>query len=996
MKAKSPPKSDGKRGKPRTSKIHIRKPAKTIRSNASIPIPAADLLERVSDGFVAFDAGMTYTYVNQKGGELLGRNPEDLIGKNYWVEYPEAKGSVFAKAYVRALETQETIVLEDYYEPFDRWFENRIYPSRDGLTIFFTDITERKKAELALREMQERLALAIHSANIGLWDWDLQTDKVRYSREWKSQLGYEEHEISNDFSEWESRVHSDDLERAKATVSSYIEKPYPNFQNEFRMLHKDGSYRWILAQASLLMNERGKPIRMLGSHIDITERKRTEEGLRRWETIFKHAGWGVVTSEPTANTITMVNPALAKMYGYAESEMIGMPLADLFAPETLGELPTHIRLAAEKGYHTHETLHRRKDGATFPVQVDVAAFKDRDGNVLYRAANIRDITERKAAEERLRLSEEKFYKVFHSSPDIIVLTSMADGRLVEVNETLERNTGYTHAEIVGRTTAELQFWADPAERDRYVELLRRDGRVRDLEVKFRIKSGEVRDALLSGEIIELQDGRYILGVIRDITERKRAEEKLRESEARFSTIFHASPIGINLFRISDGCSVNANDAFLELIGYPREELIGHSAAEFDLFVDTEARRAWLETLRSTGKVRGVDAQLRRKSGEIRDALASIDIIEIGGERMGLVIAADITERKRSQQALQRNEQTLRLFVEYSPAAIAMFDKEMRYIVASRRYAVDYELGVQNLVGRSHYEVFPEIPERWKEIHRRCLAGAVERAEEDPFPRRDGRTDWIRWEIRPWHEADGEIGGVVLFSEVITERKQARDELRLSRDRLAQLSRRLVEVHETERRAIGRELHDQIGQMLTALKLTIEVAVQLPPEQALQKAAQGKALLDDLMSRVSRLSLELRPPMLDDLGLVPALLWHVNRYQEQAGIEVEFSHSGLEGKRFDPEIETTVYRTVQEALTNAARHAQGTRVRLEVRVESGWMNIQVEDNGVGFDPQAALALNRGLGGMRERVNLLGGSFEIESQPGKGAKKFIQLPLREETQ
>lgn len=471
---------------------------------------------------------------------------------------------------------------------------------------------------------------------------------------------------------------------------------------------------------------------------------------------------------------------------------------------------------------------------------------------------------------------------------------------------------------------------------------------------------------------------------------------MRESEARFSTIFHASPIGINLFRISDGCSVNANDAFLELIGYPREELIGHSAAEFDLFVDTEARRAWLETLRSTGKVRGVDAQLRRKSGEIRDALASIDIIEIGGERMGLVIAADITERKRSQQALQRNEQTLRLFVEYSPAAIAMFDKEMRYIVASRRYAVDYELGVQNLVGRSHYEVFPEIPERWKEIHRRCLAGAVERAEEDPFPRRDGRTDWIRWEIRPWHEADGEIGGVVLFSEVITERKQARDELRLSRDRLAQLSRRLVEVHETERRAIGRELHDQIGQMLTVLKLIIEVAVQLPPEQALQKAAQGKALLDDLMSRVSRLSLELRPPMLDDLGLVPALLWHVNRYQEQAGIEVEFSHSGLEGKRFDPEIETTVYRTVQEALTNAARHAQGTRVRLEVRVESGWMNIQVEDNGVGFDPQAALALNRGLGGMRERVNLLGGSFEIESQPGKGAKKFIQLPLREETQ
>jgi signal transduction histidine kinase len=243
---------------------------------------------------------------------------------------------------------------------------------------------------------------------------------------------------------------------------------------------------------------------------------------------------------------------------------------------------------------------------------------------------------------------------------------------------------------------------------------------------------------------------------------------------------------------------------------------------------------------------------------------------------------------------------------------------------------------------------------------------------------------------------------------ITDRTHAAEEIRLHRDRLAKLSRRLVQAHETESRAIGRELHDQFGQILTALKLTLDIIPQLPAEQVAKKLAVARELVDDLMERVRHLSLELRPSMLDDLGLIPALLWHVNRYQEQTGIEVDFKHSGAESKRFDPEIETTAYRLIQEALTNVARHARGTRVGLQLRVnttpyeaslmgtgESGRMEIQIEDNGRGFDPQQALDGRRssGLSGMRERAGLLNGEFKIESRMGAGTRIFIELPLQE---
>jgi signal transduction histidine kinase len=226
---------------------------------------------------------------------------------------------------------------------------------------------------------------------------------------------------------------------------------------------------------------------------------------------------------------------------------------------------------------------------------------------------------------------------------------------------------------------------------------------------------------------------------------------------------------------------------------------------------------------------------------------------------------------------------------------------------------------------------------------------------------------------------------------ITRRKQAEEAQREYGERLKVLSRRLMEVQESERRSIARELHDEIGQALTGLKLTLEMGARLPPGQIAGCLDQALATVNELMAQARKLSLDLRPGMLDDLGLLPALLWHIEHYTAQTRVRVTFKHSGLEGKRFRPEVETAAYRIVQEALTNIARHACVSEAEVRVWTDNQALAIQVEDRGAGFDLEAVRASSgtSGLAGMRERAMLLGGHLTIESRPGSGTRLTAEL-------
>ncbi len=213
-----------------------------------------------------------------------------------------------------------------------------------------------------------------------------------------------------------------------------------------------------------------------------------------------------------------------------------------------------------------------------------------------------------------------------------------------------------------------------------------------------------------------------------------------------------------------------------------------------------------------------------------------------------------------------------------------------------------------------------------------------------------------------------------------------------RERLEALSRRLVEAQEAERRSVARELHDEIGQLLTGLKLLLEMSTQVRGDTRKARLSEAQALVNELMMRVRELSLDLRPAMLDDLGLLPALLWHFERYTAQTKVGVVFQHSGLE-RRFPPEVETGAYRIVQEALNNVARHAGVAEATVRLWVDQDALGVQISDEGTGFDVEAALASRTSVGliGMRERAVLLGGRLAVESAPRGGTQVTAEFPL-----
>ncbi len=368
------------------------------------------------------------------------------------------------------------------------------------------------------------------------------------------------------------------------------------------------------------------------------------------------------------------------------------------------------------------------------------------------------------------------------------------------------------------------------------------------------------------------------------------------------------------------------------------------------------------------------------------------------------LRAENAERKRVEALLHAKEQEFRAIVENAPDQIIRYDREFRRTYVNPAVAKAYGLPAEALIGKPIGSVIQDAgldvkADELAQFRRRIaavFATGTSYEYENNWPMPTGHK-YYNVRLFPERDLNGSVVNVLGIARDITERKKAEAEQARLFAQLQLLSRQLLQAQEAERLALARELHDEIGQRLTGLNLILTNIIQhLPPDVAQAPLSDAQSILRDLIAQVRNLSLDLRPWMLDDLGLIPALVWLSERYTTQTNIAVRFEHAGLEGQRFVAEVEITAYRIVQEALTNVARHAGVSEVTVRLWTDDDALWVVIADQGRGFDPQAARAhVSSGLAGMHERAALLGGELTIESTRAAGTRVTAALPLHSGT-
>ncbi|MBC7905080.1 MAG: PAS domain S-box protein [Gemmatimonadaceae bacterium] len=710
--------------------------------------------ERISDGFIALDSNWNCKYINKKAGETINVEPAAVIGKNFWEILPDAVNTPFYDAYHRAMKDQVKVRMEEYYAPYDSWFENMLYPSPDGLSIYFQDITKKKNAEITLRHSEEIKRLIMNSALDGI----ICIDKSNRVISWNPQA-------ENIFGWKESETLGKDM--AELVIPS-----------KYRSMHKEGMDRYL----------------------------KTGRG-----------------------------PILNKL----------------------------IEITAI-----------RRDGSEFPIELAVTSI-GQNGDEFF-CAFVRDITDRVKIKNELQSEHNLMRTLIDNLPDYIYVKDRAHKFIIGNRAILNLLNVEVHESIVGKTSKDL--FGDELAKINYEEdkrVLSTGEAIINRDEPMTSKDGRHRWLLTSKVPLRSETGEIVglVGISRDITDRRENEERLRESEQKYKLLFIKNPLPMWMLSMPERIFIDVNEAAIAHYGYSREEFLSMTALQIR---PPDDRKKFVEAMntRPKGTYNAGVWNHRKKDGtSIHVEVITHDII-YEGQPVRLILANDITEQHQAQNAL-------------------------------------------------------------KDSH----------------------------------------------------------------DQLRQLASHMEEVREEERIHIAREIHDELGQQLTGIKMDVSwISKKLvsEDESTRQKIKNVMELLDGAVKTVRKISSELRPSLLDDLGLGAAMEWHGEEFGRRSGLNIEFvapiSHPDLPSN-----VATGIFRIYQESLTNVARHANATHVFATLQFEEEQLSLTVRDNGQGFDAsKIGEKKTLGLLGIKERALMMDGEYEISSIPGKGTTVSIVVPIAKTTQ
>jgi len=765
------------------------------------------------------------------------------------------------------------------------------------------------------------------------------------------------------------------------------------------------------------------------------ELSKSEQKYRR---LVERAVAGVVTIN-LKGRFTYVNNALCKMMGFSKEELIGNPIIDLIHPDDKKRL-MKISLEAFKHPRKQVELDFRgihKNGHELYMHSVPTAYIYK-GKILGFNAIITNITERKKAEEELRKERDRAQRYLDIA-EVIVVAINTEGIVTLINRKGCEVLGFKEEEIVGKN------WFDNFIPRRLVDKVKPasemllSGKVKAAEYfenQILNKQGEERLVAWHNTILRDEKGSIIghLSSGEDITEQRKAEEEIRKSKELLEKSFASLDSAVFILDSKDAPTIiDCNTAATKIFGYEKHEMIGRTTAFLHVNKNAllELQEKLYATIKKQGYLSSFEFEMKRKNEQIFSTEHSIfPLADEKGNRTGWVsVVKDISERKKDQDALQESQKRYYSLFEYSPIPLweedfsevkEYIDKlKKRGINDFRRYLEKHPeivrectalvkildtnkatLDKYHAINKKHIisdlrNIFTD------ETYKTFIEEIIAVAQGKSFIQFQSSTRTligdkvdriVRWAVLPGYE---DTYSRLLVSEVdITEQEKILKELEESHEQLRTLSSHLEYGREEERKRISREIHDELGQALTALKMDISwLNKKIYPEQKTvsEKIETMFNLINETIQKVKKISSYLRPSIIDDFGLPAAIEWEADEFQQRTGIFCVINF-GPEDIIIGTNISITLYRILQEALTNIARHAKATKVKITLKKEIDKLIFIIHDNGTGIaDEKINDPKSFGLLGIKERVYHLGGNVKINGKPGRGTMVRVSVPV-----
>ncbi|MFH1081494.1 MAG: PAS domain S-box protein [Pseudomonadota bacterium] len=733
-----------------------------------------------------------------------------------------------------------------------------------------------------------------------------------------------------------------------------------------------------------------------------------EEARARYFDLYDLAPVGYFTLSERG-LILEANLTAANMLGMVRSSLVKKRLTSFIIPEDQDIYYRHRKQLFETGAtQICELRLVKKDGAQFWAHITAAAAQDNESNSPVCRTVMIDITERRRVQEALFESEKRYREFFATSRDCVFITTI-EGKWIDFNDAALEMFNYDSREELSQVPIS-SLYVNQEERSALLALIEKQGYVKEQPVKLRRRDGTVIDVLITSGFRQGADGpeREYYGTIRDITERKQAKEARHRSEENFRRSLDESPLGVRIVTV-EGETIYANRAILDIYGYDSVEELKNTPVEKRYspksYVEFQTRREQ--------RRRGFEApsdyviSIIRKDGGVRHLQVFRKEVLWDGESQFQALYHDITERKKAEEALRQSEEKYREIFDKTVEGIYRSTSAGRLLIINPAFA--------RICGYASPE---EMMEKVTDIANQLYANPEDRLRfqkliaavgeikgfEAQFKHPTKGLVWISIHAKAIRDDQGNIQYYEGTIEDITDRRRVEEELRASQKQLRDLAERQQQVREEERIMIAREIHDELGGGLTGLKMDLswlltklyDAETDKVRTAMMSKVRASNKLINKLILVVRRVATDLRPSILDDLGLIAALEWQVQEFTDRTEIQHEFA-TAIDYVNLEKTTSTAVFRIFQEALTNVSRHSRATKVVVVLRESDkslfGDENLilEIRDNGRGITEEEILnPESLGLLGMKERVLAFGGELSIRGEPGGGTALTLKIP------